>query len=638
MKTESYRPDVDGLRALAILPVVFFHAGLGCPGGFVGVDVFFVISGYLITSLIANDIEAGTFSLLHFWERRIRRILPALLAMILACLVVGWFIFLPSDFAMLGQSAIAQAFLASNVFFWSQSGYFDAASETKPLLHTWSLAVEEQFYLFFPLLLAFLTRRGRFPPIRTFVLLAIISFAASVYGTSHFTSFNFFWLPTRAWELTIGALVALTCGRLSIGPKIAEALGWLGLFLIGLAVFTYDDNTKFPGLAAVAPCFGAAMIILSSESKLTLVGRMLSFKPVVFIGLISYSLYLWHWPMLAYCKYWSLDNPSAGLRATLLVASAVLAVTSWICIEKPFRKRLIFKSRRQVFCFAGSGLLLLLASGFYIFQAHGFPARTSRSNVHIPDPKDYAVFQASITVDEAKAGKFVEFGCTQGVTNRSANILVWGDSHAMALIPVISDLCHRHAWRGVQATHFATAPVLDYCSIGKISLHEKSPQFNDAVLGYITHNSISNVLIVGFWDIYLRIDPSHAEFFKAQLLKTVRAVMDTGAKVYVVKDAPELSFDASKYVQLAEARGRSLDSLGVTVKEYQMANRDLDKTFDQISQMGATVLEPANYFLIRKGFYGAVKNGTVLYRDDHHLSIEGAEMLAPLFEPIFTKN
>src|SRR5215469_1923453 len=153
MKTESYRSDIDGLRALAILPVVLFHARLGCPGGFVGVDIFFVISGYLITSLIARDIETGTFSLLHFWERRIRRILPALLAMVLACLVVAWFYFLPNNFAKLGKSAIAQAFLVSNVFFWTQSGYFEAASETQPLLHTWSLAVEEQFYFFFPLLL-----------------------------------------------------------------------------------------------------------------------------------------------------------------------------------------------------------------------------------------------------------------------------------------------------------------------------------------------------------------------------------------------------------------------------------------------------------------------------------------------------
>jgi peptidoglycan/LPS O-acetylase OafA/YrhL len=224
-KTENYRGDIDGLRALAILPVIIFYAGLGCRGGFVGVGVFFVISGYLITSLLTKELKAGTFSLVHFWERRIRRILPPLVVVVLASLVAGWFCLLPSDFAMAGKSAVAQALLVSNIFFWSQAGYFDAASDTKPLLHTWSLAVEEQFYLFFPVVLLFLARRGRFLPVKTIFWIAVVSFGASVYCTYAFTRFNFFWLPTRAWELMIGALMACGHDRFHASRRISEILG-----------------------------------------------------------------------------------------------------------------------------------------------------------------------------------------------------------------------------------------------------------------------------------------------------------------------------------------------------------------------------------------------------------------------------
>ena len=576
IKTKQHRPDIDGLRAVAILPVILFHARLGCPGGFVGVDVFFVISGYLITSLILKEMQAGTFNLFHFWERRIRRILPALVAVVLASLVACWFWFLPRDFEMAGKSAIAQALLVSNFFFWSQAGYFDAASETKPLLHTWSLAVEEQFYLFFPLLLIFLARR-RLPLVKAIAWLAVVSFAASVYCTYAHASFNFFWLPTRAWELMIGALTALARGQFPASRKTNEILGWLGVFLIVLVVFLYDENTRFPGLAAVAPCVGTAMIIISSESSLSQVGRVLALKPVVFVGLISYSLYLWHWPLLVFCRYWSFEEPSGGLRAALLAASGILAVFSWKYIEIPIRKRLVFQSRRQIFSFAACAGLVMFATGFSIFLGRGFPARIPNYAVHYTDGSTNAAFQVEISLTQAMAGEFVELGSMGSGTNQPVNLLIWGDSHAMSLIPVLDELCLRHSWAGIQATHSSTAPVLGYCCTAKYSLHEKAPQFNNAVLDYIARNHVPNVIIAAFWSSYLRDDPGHAESFKTQLLKTVRAVMDTGAKVYVIKDIPEPGFDVPRYISLAEARGRPLDSLGVTVKQYQLANEDLKK-------------------------------------------------------------
>ena len=287
----SYRRDIDGLRALAVLPVLLFHAKLGCPGGFVGVDVFFVISGFLISSLILKELDDGTFSLITFWERRIRRILPALTVVVLTCLVAGWILYLPEDFEMLGKSVIAQATLLSNVFFYRQGlvggGYFAAASDTKTLLHTWSLAVEEQFYLLFPLLLLFLARYRRLFLAPTIAGLVVVSLVLSIVGSYSYPQATFYLLPARAWELLLGSLLTLMRGRFALGGLLRETAGWFGISLVGYAMLFYGVDTRFPGAAAISPCLGAALIIFSSESRLSFVGRILSIKPVVFVGLIS---------------------------------------------------------------------------------------------------------------------------------------------------------------------------------------------------------------------------------------------------------------------------------------------------------------------------------------------------------------
>ena len=262
---QNYRPDIDGLRALAILPVILFHADLGCPGGFVGVDIFFVISGFLITSLILKEINDDAFSLINFWERRIRRILPALAVVVLATLVAGWFLFLPVDFELLGKSVIAQATLLSNVFFYRQSlaggGYFAPVSDTKTLLHTWSLAVEEQFYVLFPLLLIMLARQKRLSIARAILWLCIGSLVLSIAGSYYRPEATFYLLPTRAWELMIGAFLAAIPGRQLSNPQIKEAVGWAGLGLIFYSMIFYTRETRFPGLAAIPPCLGTALII-----------------------------------------------------------------------------------------------------------------------------------------------------------------------------------------------------------------------------------------------------------------------------------------------------------------------------------------------------------------------------------------
>jgi peptidoglycan/LPS O-acetylase OafA/YrhL len=467
---QSHRTDIDGLRALAILPVLLCHARLGCPGGYVGVDIFFVLSGYLITSLILKEQAEGVFSLIGFWERRIRRIFPAMALMLGGTFLLGWFLLLPEDFQLMAKSAIAQAAMLSNVFFYQQmsdgNGYFGPNADTIPLLHTWSLSVEEQFYLFFPVLMTLVLKRRIL--LRVVGVLGLLSFLMSVwyfvpqyydslsvarhpgaffqlvFGYWHRVALSvaptmgsFFLLPSRAWELLLGALLALMRGKLVIEKGARELLAWLGVGMIGFTIFCYNDKTPFPGITAIPPCLGAALIIFSNEEELCLTGRLLSFRPVVFVGLISYSLYLWHWPLLVFDKYPAFIKPGPWQRASVLAVSFVLATLSWKYVETPIRTRKIFPRRDFLFAFAGCTATVFLVLGFWVYSSGGVPARFS------PEVNRYAAFRNHFV--QVLSGQVVELGFTNSTP---FNLIVWGDSHAMAVAPVINDLCHKYSLHG----------------------------------------------------------------------------------------------------------------------------------------------------------------------------------------------
>jgi peptidoglycan/LPS O-acetylase OafA/YrhL len=633
-RKENYRPDIDGLRALAVLPVLLFHAKLGCPGGFVGVDIFFVISGFLISTLILKELGDGTFNLITFWERRIRRILPALAVVVFATIVAGWFLFLPQDFKTVGECAVAQAILLSNVFFWQQdhSGYFATGNETKPLLHTWSLAVEEQFYLLFPLFLIFLALHRKLTLSKTIAALAIGSFALSVFGSHSHLSATFYWLPTRAWELMLGALLATTGGKLSASKKLRDASAWLGVGLVFFSIFFYDENTRFPGLAAIPPCLGAALIIFSSETTPSLVGEILTFKPVVFIGLISYSLYLWHWPLLAFTKY--LANESqwqhADFRVALLLVSFLLAILSWRYIEIPIRKRRILYKRPQIFGFACVSMITLLLLGLMIFLGHGVPSRFPAKALNYYDSRNHFPFRKDISLEQAMAGQFVELGSRD--TDQPIKVLIWGDSHAMAVAPVLDDLCRQFSWRGILAAHSSTAPVLGWIGKSRYGLNENSPMFNNATLNFISQKHVKKVILVDYWTA---CPGSDSDYFKTNLFMTIHTLIDMGVKTYFLEDVPIQDCNVPRMAAVTAMHNGNLELLGITQEKHQITNRKLKHTYEQIAQMGATVLDPSKYFLNSKGLYGAVKNGQVLYCDEQHLTVEGAELLSPLFEPIF---
>lgn len=366
----KYRREIDGLRAVAVVPVILFHAGFPAfRGGFVGVDVFFVISGFLITIIIVDDVDLNRFSVVRFYERRARRILPALFVVMLACLPCAWQLLSPHDLVNFSQSLAAIALFASNVLFWGESGYFDTEAELKPLLHTWSLAVEEQFYLLYPLVLLVLLRCGRKVAWPVIAAAAIASLWISTAQVQSHPSSAFYLLPSRAWELLLGCLAAAAARRYGLPAADRAAGAWMqaasaiGLLVVVASVFLFDERTPFPGLNALVPTVATATILLTA-SQSTAAGRLLGSPLFVGVGLISYSVYLWHQPVFAFVRHACLGQPSAATMAAACALVPALAMLSWHFVEQPFRDRDRI-DRRGVLAASLTGLLLFLAIGLY---------------------------------------------------------------------------------------------------------------------------------------------------------------------------------------------------------------------------------------------------------------------------------
>lgn len=380
----TYRPEIDGLRAIAVVLVVMYHAGLGqLGGGFVGVDVFFVISGYLITTILISDLHAGAFSLKSFYERRAKRLLPALFVMLAISVPFAWLWLPASDMQDYSQSILSTLFFGSNILFWLESGYFDADSQLKPLLHTWSLGVEEQFYLVFPVLLLVawrLFRKRIAIVIGTSALLSLTIAEWAVRGGGPVA--GFYLLPTRFWELALGALVALLLRRRASprGSILVELLGWFGLSLVAFSAVAFDNSTSFPGLSALIPTGGTALVIIFASADTSL-GKLLRTRGLVSLGVMSYSLYLYHYPVFSFSKRLFPDGASALLTAFLLCLSFLLAYVSWKFIETPWRvgqnQSISRFARVATGVFASVGLL---AVGLWGHLSDGFPGHIILEN------------------------------------------------------------------------------------------------------------------------------------------------------------------------------------------------------------------------------------------------------------------
>ena len=423
----QYRPEIDGLRAVAVISVVLFHAGFSLfSGGYVGVDIFFVISGYLITTIILNDINRDKFSLSEFYERRARRIFPALICVVLVSTAVAYLTLLPDQLVAYGKSVVSIPLFVSNIFFWSERGYFGAATELKPMVHTWSLSVEEQFYLLYPPLVVLTVRyfKGKLP-----IILGagfIVSITLSWYLTKiHFETA--FYLPfSRAWELLAGALVVVYKSNCpNHARKYDGAVSFVGMTLIAYALCFFTADTAFPGLAAAIPVVGTALV-LASDSGSNFTHKLLSKKPLVYIGLASYSIYLWHQPIFAFIRQLEVD---AKWMPVGIALTAAVSVLSYFYIEKPFRNRQIF-DKKKIFLLSGIASVSLVALGAFLVLNKGFINRFN--------PEDAKLLSQFSEIDGYNQKIFDSLNLKPfQESSKRKKIFLTGDSHAKDILNVM---------------------------------------------------------------------------------------------------------------------------------------------------------------------------------------------------------
>lgn len=630
----KYRREIDGLRAVAVVPVILFHAGFRTfSGGFVGVDVFFVVSGYLITSIIAGELEEGRFSLVGFYERRARRILPALFLVVSVTFALGLHYLLPSDMKDLSQSIAATAAFSSNILFWKESGYFNTAAELKPLLHTWSLGVEEQFYLAFPLILAAtwkLARRGLIP------LLAIAcaaSLVISQVGLSIDQSAIFFLLPGRAWELGIGAMTAcLLRGHPSfqIPDRTRDLLAALGLLLIVYPIFAFDERTPFPGVHALGPVIGTAMVIAFADLS-TRTGRLLALPAFVGVGLISYSAYLWHQPLFAFARHASLEPPGTATYLVLALISMALAYLSWRFVEAPFRRRGVLP-RHAVFRFAGFASALMLAVGItghltggYFFR-HGYTERMAAVE---------GALKVNFGLNAACDAPFTDDPRCR--TSDAPEVLLWGDSYAMQWAPGL--LASRPGVGMVQATMSMCGPVLGAATFD--SKHgsgwgRSCIRSNDAVMEYVRSTPSLRYVVLGSIfsqytgqnnELLLRDDsivPAD-EGGRALLVATLRQLSDAGLTPVIIAPMPRDGRDIGKCLGRATLMRMDPAPCDVNLAESRRQHGEIERMLNGVQGL-AQVIRPSTALCNFDRCKAAI-DGIFIYRDSGHVSIHGSALL-----------
>lgn len=637
MSQIAYRPDVDGLRAVSVVAVLLFHARLACPGGFVGVDVFFVISGFLITSLILRDLETGRFQLLDFWSRRVRRILPALTVCLLFTLVAGCLLMLPDDLLELARSGVAQSLFAANFHFWATLDYFAGRGERAPLLHTWSLAVEEQFYFVFPFVAYWLARRDRKRFTQLLWLVAAVSFVLSIIATHWKPSFAFYMLPTRAWELLCGSLIACHASRPGPDPRRAEWLSWLGLGAILSSIFLYDSTIEFPGLAAVPPCLGAALVIWSNTSHRTTVGQILAWRPVVFIGLISYSLYLWHWPIFAFLNYALREQATVAIRAGAAIAGVVLGGLSWWLVEQPFRKPRPGQTAGRVIAWG------LLASAVPLALWAGIAATGGWQGRFSPQFRDYLATRRMSTTHRSLSLKTIEKGDLHplGEPGSRPCFIVWGDSHAMALGAGFDELARELAVPGQLIVEQGTPPLL-----GSNRRHpDGEAGVNEAIVTRIAASGVKQVILCARWSYYalggldggvdsLVFDSESRGFsrnegkqaFARGLRRTVTALRDQGIEVWVLRQVPEPETNAAWSLAVGQVLGIQ-PTRGVTKAGFDARNAFVDQAVREAGIDADHYIDFGGAFFDEEGHIRDHDPDGIYYLDDNHLSRYGVSLL-----------
>ncbi len=653
------RRDIDGLRAVAVLAIVAFHAWPdAAPGGFVGVDVFFVISGFLISRIILDERRAATFSFGGFYLRRARRILPAYLAVTALVAALAVWVLMPHALTRFGAMLAASGLFLTNMLLWTGQGYFEQGPRQLALTHLWSLGVEEQFYLTWPLLLALLSSRW-LRPLRALAFVGLLAGSlalAQMWMAGGAANSAFYLFPARAWEFLLGGLLAL--GIIPApGPRMANLAAVAGLGLILGAVALLSEASSFPGVSALAPCLGAALVIWSGQNAPPRWGAVLRWPPMVGVGLISYSLYLWHWPLLVLART-ALQRPLALTEALgIVAASVVLAILTWRLVERPWRGPAPAPRPRHL-AFALVPLLLLVLLGAGLFLGKGLPGRLTPSvleavnaeeggmnplrarchaNPHAPLPSA-ALCRGGAPLARA-AGRY--------------DVLVWGDSHADAVTPGVFAWGRGRGLSARQATRSGCPPLTDVrVMIGRVGDDPTCRAANRQLLQEIAANpDLKLIVLSARWPLYEDARPaydpdagpvhledalaaSHRPFAVGPALtRTLDAIRatGTGAQVVVIGPVPELPFSVPNCV--AEARQLHRDEAGCATSRADLPLARARPLEAELRRVVATrpfaraVFPTAS--LCAQDRCVAIRGPTMLYFDDDHLSVAGAQQLVP---------
>jgi peptidoglycan/LPS O-acetylase OafA/YrhL len=620
-KPHAYRPDVDGLRAIAVLAVVAFHAfPHAAPGGFAGVDVFFVISGFLISSIIFDDLKGARFSFAGFYWRRVRRIFPALVLVLAACLALGWLVLLPDEYATLGKHVAAGAGFASNIVLWREAGYFDTAAELKPLLHLWSLGVEEQYYLVWPLLLVLFRNRVR-AMLWMIAVIAALSFAANIWLTLHKPGAAFFLPVGRFWELLAGSLLAYCAHYRRLPDAHRELKAGLGLAMIAASLVLLDARRAFPGAWALLPVLGTLLLVWAGTTA-WINRRILSHPVLVFVGLISYPLYLWHWPLLSYARIVHGGEPPAALRLALCALSVLLAWLTYELIEKKVRfSKLPAMRRIAVPALAGS-MAALGVAGVLALQSRLLPQSAALPYVR----------------EASRAHNDWDYDGDRIILGRTGRaVLFFGDSHMQHYWPRIEKLLAEHAAAPLNTVILKTsggcAPMP-----GIERKHSPCSQFVDAGFSLARQPEVETVVIAASWvgmiqrgDYYKVGDPEQRPLewltpqtewvlqgFQAALAELTAA----GKHVVLILSSPRGSALDPKSVIDRETMTVQVRGPLAPLPRSELAalTEPIDGRLRRIAAaVGASVVDPTDWLCTPSLCPSADERGRPLYKDESHL-------------------
>ena len=619
-----YRPEVDGLRAVAVLSVVLFHAfPTLLPGGFIGVDIFFVISGFLISSILLRELQQGQYSVAGFYARRVKRIFPSLLAVMLACLAFGWFALFPDEYQQLGKHVGGGASFAANFFYWDQVGYFDTAADTKPLLHLWSLGIEEQFYIVWPAVLL-LAWRLRANLVAVTASLALLSFLVNVVGVTHHGTATFYSPASRAWELLAGALLACAAHGKPVPTRTgsqanAAAFAGVALLAFGLALTKAEH---FPGWRALVPV-GAAVLLIGAGPRAWLNRAVLANPVVVWFGLISYPLYLWHWPLLSFAQIVEGHLPAPRIRIAAIAAAIVLAWLSYRLLERPLR-RLSGRSASiavALLCVLMAGTA---ASGAWLFQYEGLPQRA-------PVQENLANQKALVVVeDKANAAACKQrYGfdsvyayCLLAYPDREPTVVLIGDSHAYH---VVAGLTQYYKSKGENLLYLGTRRPYWGLKPGDDPFQKATQPMLELAL-----NTPS--IKTAIFSTYVRLDPAWTEMVDAAR-DTYRRFLAKGMHVIVMEDVPEMPFDPRTCIKRAGVAS------SVTTSPCGISRSEWDKQIapnERVRQENARLFPQIEYFHAADALCDgreckAMIGGRLMYRDKHHLSYDGDLQVGALF-------